>query len=486
MREMRYLKFNSFAAVLVWSGLLGGFLYYDVNLARQHTDELARKEARANFDKDQAFRLWATGHGGVYVPIDDKTPPNPALAHIPERDIQTPSGKKLTLMNPAYMLRQLMDQFGELYGIKGKITSFKLMNSANAPDAWEAEAMHQFEQGRKEVFEVTDIGGEPYLRLMGAMQVQQGCLKCHGFQGYKVGEVRGGVCVSVPMRPYFQGLEATIRQKLLIFAAIWLIGLIGILSWSLLAHRRVREKAVIDAHLQRQHEAIERANAELTHFANISAHHLMEPARRLLSYTQRLRGRLDSQIQDDDARLSLQYIEQGATRMRDLIRDIERYLAAGIARGPLQLIDPAIALTEAQRRLSKLIIDGNPRIEVQSLLPVYLDLPRLTDLFEVLLANALVHAKAEVPTRILISAQDRKSSVSMRIEDNGPGIAEEYRERVFGVFEQLRPNPLAGTGIGLAIARSIVQSGNGKIWIETSTLGGIAVVFDLPTGADTL
>lgn len=486
MRELRYLKLTGFAAVFVWSALLGGFLYYDVTLARQHTQELARKEARANYDTNQAFRLWVVRHGGVYVPIDEETPSNPALAHIPERDIQTPSGKKLTLMNSAYVLRQLMSDFGELYGIKGKLTSIKLLNLNNAPDDWEIEAMHLFESGRDEVFEVADIGGEPYLRLMGVMRVEEGCLKCHGFQGYKVGDVRGGFSLALPLQPYLQELDAAIRHKLLIFAAIWLIGLSGIVSWTLLAHRRIREKAQTDAQLRRQHEAIERANAELTHFANISAHHLMEPARRLLSYTQRLRGRLDSQIQDDDARLSLEYIEKSAARMRDLVRDIERYLAASKPRGELRLTDPAIALSEARRRLSKLIADRNARIELGVLLPVYLDLPRLTDLFEVLLANALIHGKADVETRVQISAQALKSSVRIRIEDNGPGIDDEYRERVFGVFEQLKPNPLAGTGIGLAIARSIIESRNGKIWVEASTQGGIAVVFDLPTGDDTL
>lgn len=486
MNDLRYLKWQCLAAFLIWSALLGGFLYYDVHLARQHMEALARKEARANFNKDQAFRLWATRHGGVYVPIDERTPPNPALAHLPERDIQTPSGKKLTLMNPAYMLRQLMDEFGELYGIKGKITSFKLLNPNNAPDPWEAEAMHQFERGAEEVFEFTDINGEPYLRLMGAMPVQEGCLKCHGFQGYKVGEVRGGVGVSVPMRPYLDQLDATIRQKLLIFGANWGVGLAGILGWTVLTHRRLREKAEIAAQLQRQHEAIERANTELTYFANISAHHLMEPARRLLSYAQRLRGRLGSQIEeDDDARLSLQYIEQGAVRMRDLIRDIERYLAAGIVRGDLRNNDPALALSEVRRRLSGLIAGSGAQIEVQPLFPVYLDLPRLIGLLEVLVANALIHAKADTTPLIRISAERLQSAVRIRVEDNGPGIAEEYRERVFGVFERLRPNPLAGTGIGLAIARRIVESRGGNIRIETSTQGGTAVVFDLPNRSHT-
>lgn len=483
MNDFSYLKLQGLIALLGWSALLGGFLYYDVSLARQHMEALARKEARANFNKDQAFRLWATQHGGVYVPVNERTPPNPALAQVPERDIQTPSGKKLTLMNPAYMLRQLMEEFGDLYGVKGKITSFKLVNPQNVPDAWEAEAMHQFEHGAEEVFEFADRGGEPYLRLMGAMRVQQGCLKCHGFQGYRLGEVRGGVGISVPMRPYLDELSAAIRQKLWIFGSIWGVGLSVILIWLVLAHGRLREKTQIAGQLQRQHAATRRANAELTYFANISAHHLMEPARRLLSYAQRLRGRLSHQIQDDDALLSLTYIEQGATRMRDLIRDIERYLAAGVPRASLRTNQPDIALGEVRRRLARLIADTGAHIETGSLSPLYLDLPRLIDLFEVLLGNALIHVTPDVTPSIRISEERLQSAVRIRIEDNGPGIAEEYRERVFGVFEQLRPNPIAGTGIGLAIARRIVESQDGKIWIETSTQGGTVVVFDLPNGS---
>lgn len=484
MSALRDLRLFSAAAIFIWSGLLGGFFYYDRHIARQHTKELALKEARANFDTNKALRFWIVRHGGVYVPIDETTPPNPALAHIPERDIETPSGKKLTLMNSAYVLRQLMDEFGELHGIRGKLTSFKPLNPNNVPDAWEANALRQFESGHEEVFEFTEIDGTPYLRLMSIMRVQEGCLKCHGFQGYKVGDVRGGASISVPMQPYLQELSASLRQKLLIYTPIWLIGLFGIMGWSLVTRRRLQEKAIIDARLQHQHEAIERANTELTHFANISAHHLMEPTRRLLSFTQRLRSRLDKQVQDEDANLSLQYIEQGATRLRDLIRDIERYLAAGIARGPLQSTDPGLALKEAQRRLSKLIADRRAHIAIQPLPALYLDLPRLTDIFEVLLNNALIHAKTDSPTRIDISAETLASAVRVRVEDNGPGIADEYLERVFGVFEQLKPNPLAGTGIGLAIARRIIESRNGKIWIEASTHGGSAVIFELPMGAN--
>lgn len=480
MNDLAYLRFQSLLGFVVWTAMLGGFLYYDIDSARRHTMELARKEARSNFNKDQAFRLWATQHGGVYVPATERTPPNPALAHIPERDIRTPSGTPLTLMNPAYMLRQLMEDFGDLYGIRGKITSFKLMNPKNAPDQWEAEALRKFEQGATEVFEVAEIDGQPYLRLMGAMAIKPGCLKCHAFQGYKVGDVRGGVGVSVPLRPYLVELEESIRRKTVTFGSIWAFGLAGLAVLYLLGRKRLAERFAADILLRRQHAAIERANAELTQFANISAHHLMEPSRRLLSFAQRLRAALRNQVDDEDARASLDYIEQGAARLRDLVRDIERYLAAGTPRGTLQMNDAAAALAASEKRLAGPIAASGARIEAQPLPPVCLDLPRLGDVFDVLIGNALIHRRPDIAPLIRVSAERRASATRIRIEDNGPGVPEEYRQRVFGVFERLGANPDAGTGVGLAIARRIVESRDGRIWLETSASGGTAVVFDLP------
>jgi signal transduction histidine kinase len=481
MNDLSYLKLQSLTALSVWTLMIGGFLWYDEDSARTHMMELARKEARANFNKDLAFRLWATRHGGVYVPSDERTPPNPALAHVPERDIVTPSGKRLTLMNPAYMLRQLMTEFTELYGIKGKITSLKLMNPANAPDDWETAALHKFEQGEKEVSEIADIDGAPYLRLMGAMEVKPGCLKCHAVQDYKVGDIRGGVGVAVPMQSNYAELAQSIRQKILTFGVIWLAGMLGLGILYRLGRRRLLERSAATDMLQRQHNAIEAANAELTQFANISAHHLMEPSRRLLSFAQRLHTKLDGKLNDADAQASLAFIEEGATRMRDLVRDIERYLTASTPRAPLQENDPKAVLAAVEKRLAGLIATSGAHIETQSLVSVYLDRPRLFDLFEVLIGNALIHVRAGSTPTIRISAVKQNTKTRLRIEDNGPGIPDEYRQRVFGVFERLAPNPRAGTGIGLAIARRIIESRDGKIWIESSTLGGIAVVFELPT-----
>ena len=189
-------------AVLIWTAVIGGSLIWNFHLQDKQFAELVHKEAIANFNKDQGFRLWGTRHGGVYVPTTEKTPPSPYLAHIPERDIKTPSGRQLTLLNPAYMVRQLMEDHTELYGVRGKITGLVVLRPGNAPDEWEKRALMQLRDGADEVSDNTEIDGEPYHRMMRPMYMKPGCEKCHGHLGFKLGDFRGGVSVSVPLAPY--------------------------------------------------------------------------------------------------------------------------------------------------------------------------------------------------------------------------------------------------------------------------------------------
>jgi len=113
-------------------------------------------------------------------------------------------------MNPAYIMRQLNEEFAELYEIPGHITSLDPLRPENAPDDWERSALEAFEEGESEILEVTDIDGESYLRLMQPLIAEEGCLKCHEQQGYQLGDVRGGVSVSVPMVPYLAEERQTI------------------------------------------------------------------------------------------------------------------------------------------------------------------------------------------------------------------------------------------------------------------------------------
>jgi PAS domain S-box-containing protein len=242
----RALRITTLGAVMVWSLVLAGLLWIAILKEDEHVVELAQKEARTNFNKDVALRNWATRRGGVYVEIGKGTAPNPYLAHMPERDIESLSGRQFTLVNPAYMLRQTMDEFAYLYGIKGRLTSLTPLNPVNQPDAWEKKVLEQFQTGVDEVSEVAMLGGEPYLRYMQAFYTIEGCLKCHSHQGYQVGEVSGGVGVSVPLAPYLDLRGLRVKNLVFSYGAIWLLGLSAIGVGYRFSRKQVKKQWLAD------------------------------------------------------------------------------------------------------------------------------------------------------------------------------------------------------------------------------------------------
>ena len=250
--DRRCLKRRIVWQLIAWTVFISILLVWSMWSVNEEVFTLARKEALANFNKDQAFRAWATGHGGVYVPMTEDTLPSPYLSHIAERDITTASGKKLTLMNPAYMLRQMMELYDELYGVKGRITSLNPLNPNNAPDAWERSALLSFEEGSTEAYEITKIDGEPYIRLMRPMVTAAGCLKCHAHQGYTVGSIRGGVGVSVPLESYTEMADRRKNILWTILSVIWGLGLGVVGLGGRRSLQRIEERLDYEKHIWHQ------------------------------------------------------------------------------------------------------------------------------------------------------------------------------------------------------------------------------------------
>ncbi len=241
---VRTVSLRRYALLLavVWTLLVGGSLLWNIHHERHEILELTRAEARGTYNKDLVYRRWAAGHGGVYVPVSDKTSPNPYLSNVEERDIMTPSGRLLTLMNPAYMTRQVHELSREQYGLRGHITSLNPIRPENAPDPWETEALRAFERGKPEVDSVERIDGQPYLRMMFPMVTEESCLKCHAQQGYEVGDIRGGMSVLVPMEPYRAVALRHILPLTLGHGIFWILGLSGLGLGTLHLNRRVRER----------------------------------------------------------------------------------------------------------------------------------------------------------------------------------------------------------------------------------------------------
>ena len=227
LKQMGQVRFNAALIALLWTLLVSVSLVWNVYHQRQELLANAHLQADAYINKDLSFRSWATSHGGVYVRTDEKTPPNPYIKDT-ERDVVTTGGVKLTLVNPAYMMRQVLQDFSAPFGIRGHLTSLTLINPNNAPDPWEREALSDFERGAKEVLEVTEVDGKTVLRQMRPIYVEPGCIKCHNDVGYKVGEIRGGISTMVDMEPLETASAKTTNGMIATHSLVWLVGLIGI------------------------------------------------------------------------------------------------------------------------------------------------------------------------------------------------------------------------------------------------------------------
>lgn len=252
----------------------------------------------------------------------------------------------------------------------------------------------------------------------------------------------------------------------------------------------IKRRTQLEKELDTLIQELNTANANLKKFAEVSAHHLQEPARRMGSYARLLRAGLENMrdgeeagsLDLEDITLPLQYIEEGARRLQQLLRDIQLYLAASEPRGEVKLLDTGEVVGGVIQGLEEKVKQAEARVEVGNLPPLYMDRQRLEDIFRILLNNALDFCDPRVTPRIYIRGETVDGRPRFQVEDNGPGIPARYQERVFGIFERLQPGHTgpAGTGIGLAVVRRIVESLKGRVWIEDASQGGALVIFELP------
>lgn len=228
-----YLRQNrswTLVAVVAWTLAVAASLIWNTERDQDNVMMLARTEAKTNLNRDMAFRQWFTALGGAYLQVGKHNiQPSPFMSHVPERDIVTPGGVRLTQYAPATMLRLMQEEHNKLYGVKGRITGLKYLNPANAPDAWERQVLLGFDQGRlEEQTAIEEIGGKPYLRMMQPMFMEKKCLACHAWTGIPVGGVRGATNVAISLAPYYAIHDAAVLNMAVTHGGVWLAGLLGI------------------------------------------------------------------------------------------------------------------------------------------------------------------------------------------------------------------------------------------------------------------
>jgi len=231
----------------VFSVLWGTFVFHlYLSAEEDHARSLeweALAEARTAWSWDLHARRWAAEMGGLYVRTD-KVRPNPYL-HVPDRDLTTTDGERLTMVNPAYMARMINENMPPEANHQTHITSLNPIRPENAPDEWEAAALKGFTSPTDEAHELVKEGGRLFLRYMRALEVEESCLKCHEAQGYRLGGIRGGIGVTIAMDRFNSELSDHMASMDRRYAMIGMGGelFLCFALFLLVQHERARNRA---------------------------------------------------------------------------------------------------------------------------------------------------------------------------------------------------------------------------------------------------
>ncbi len=240
-----------------------------------------------------------------------------------------------------------------------------------------------------------------------------------------------------------------------------------------------QEHAESEKELARKVEELARSNADLEQFAYVASHDLQEPLRMVASYTQllakRYKGRLDA-----DADQFIAYAVDGANRMQSLIRDLLTYSRVNRAEKAMIETSSETALERALVNLQGAIKDSGAVVSHGPLPMVAADPSQLVQLFQNLVSNAIKYRGAEVPRIRISAAEGSKGESVFSVADNGLGIAPQYFEKIFLMFQRLHGREeFPGTGIGLTISKKIVERHGGRIWVESEPGKGSVFHFTL-------
>lgn len=236
---------------------------------------------------------------------------------------------------------------------------------------------------------------------------------------------------------------------------------------------------VLELRVKERTAELARSNAELEQFAYIASHDLQEPLRMVSSYVQLIERRYKGRL-DQDADEFINFASEGAIRMQRMINDLLAYSRVGTRGKSFSAVNLETVLAHALENLQLVIKETDARVTHDLLPQVYGDGGQLIQVFQNLIDNAIKFRREPIIC-VHISAQIDGSDCVCAVQDNGEGIAPEYLNRLFVLFQRLhtrKEHP--GTGLGLAICKRIVERHRGKIWVESRPGEGSTFYFSVP------
>lgn len=476
-------------------------------------------QAKALFHQIVLTRRWIADHGGVFVEQVPWEKPNP---YLPEAAIVDIKGRKYNKLSPAMVTKEL-SKYARKEGMYWfHITSLKLLNPENAPDEFERRALEAFEAGQGMDFsKIEKIDSAYYYRYVAPLYIEEACLKCHSHQGYKTGDVRGAISVSVPMDYALSMMQS--EKRAIILTSIATISILMIVlfimmkglvlspvkqlkafmkdfsrgekteisvirtgdeledlssSFVEMAKSLTEYHAGLEDEVQKATKGLEDANARLTELnekksdfiAKIS-HELRTPMTSIkgaMDYiTTRIPGISRSGKDAEDIMEFLDVIKNNADRLIRMVNDtldLER-IESGMfdlhfSRVNLISLVKEVIISFQSTTAERNItfkIVANPEVSAIA------DEDRIRQVLINLVSNALRYSPDN--SRINIAVTESEKMVTVSIKDEGPGIPVEVQEKIFDKFYTIGKRE--GTGLGLAICKGVIEAHSGEIKVSS-------------------
>ncbi len=496
-------------------------------------------QAKILFKQIVLTRRWVADHGGIFV---EKLPWVKKNVYLKNSEIVDITGKRYVKENPAYVTRQL-SEYSKHEGLYWfHITSLKLVNPSNAPDAFERKALKMFESGEaKEFSKIEYIDGARYYRYIAPLYVETACITCH--PGYSIGSVRGAISVTLPVEHLFKKMSVLNREMivagLIISSLLLLILFYSIRAMAIVPIVRLRKlisgypdiratekvtssedeigdlyraffrmKEELEQYHRTLHDKIKEATSELqrtnqklleanrlyrelskrkSDFISNISHELRTPLTSIKGAIDYLRSRFSQKISSeqcdvDEVKGFIEIIKANTERLIKMVNDsldLEK-IESGRLDINIEELDLSYLINDTINSFHPMFKERAISVETDLEQPImaYVDEDRIRQVLNNLLSNIIEHCP--VSTEVKIEGYNSGDWAVVRITDNGPGIPSSMQNKVFDKFFK---GPRGGTGLGLAICKSIIEAHNGEIGVISQGIGS-TFYFKIPRVKD--
>lgn len=439
-------------------------------------EQIVLNKSSSFFDHIVTTRSWNSSHGGVYVPVTALTQPNPYLMD-PLRDITAINGKLYTKINPAYMTRQISEINSDKLDVSFHITSEKPLRPANKADTWETKSLKSFKTDSDYVLELVKLNDKNVYRFMSPLITEQSCLKCHAIQGYKVGDIRGGISVSFPADIYTNTVKARIKNMFYLHLSFFILGLIGFYLYF-----RMSNKYVIV--IKNKNKILNELIAQKDKFFSILSHDLKSPFNGLIGLLQLLVEHFDN-INENDKKKYLEMLLDSTNNVYKLLENLlewSRLQRGLIVYSPIYLIinNAVTGILNVYRanfeaKGIKIISSIDQNMEV------FADESMLHSILRNLISNSIKFTPKDGIIEVTGSKEGDFYSIS--VKDSGIGIPQNMIDKLLTVGEntsRLGTEGEPSTGLGLLLTKEYVDKCHGEIFVSSIENQGATIRFTLP------